>query len=267
MKRSVIFLTMTVMLFASLAFAGVTGKIAGTVTDAETGQPLPGVNIIIEGTTMGAASELSGYYFILNVPPGTYSLKASMMGYKAYSFTEVRVYIDQTTAIDFKLNTEALLGEEVTVVAVRSIVEKDVAASKKNISNDQIATLPVASVGDVMGLQAGITSKLGIRGSGSDQAIFMVDGVVLRDERDNQPISTVPLSAIQEVSVQTGGFNAEYQNVRSGVINVVTKDGGGDRYAGTITYKYRPPAPKISAWHLLVPIFFCFVLFFVLLFS
>lgn len=244
MKRTAIYLILTIVLFANLSFAGVTGKITGTVTDAESGQPLPGVNIIIEGTTMGAATDLKGYYVILNVPPGTYSLKASMMGYKAYVFTEVRVYIDQTTLIDFKLDPEVLVGEEVTVVATRPIVEKDVAASKKNISTERIATLPVSSVGEVMGLQAGITSGLGIRGSGSDQAIFMVDGVVMRDERDNQPISTVPLSAIQEVSVQTGGFNAEYQNVRSGVINVVTKDGGGDRYSGTITYKHRPPAPK-----------------------
>lgn len=244
MKRLVIFILLTTVCFANHALAGVTGKIAGTVTDAETGQPLPGVNIVVEGTTMGAASALNGYYVILNVPPGTYSIRAMMMGYKTYILTNVRVFIDQTTMIDFRMDPEILLGEEVTIVATRPIVEKDVAASKKNISSDRISTLPVSSVGDVMGLQAGITSNLGIRGSGSDQAVFMVDGVVLRDERDNQPLSTVPLSAIQEISVQTGGFNAEYQNVRSGVINVVTREGESNRYAGVMTFKYRPPAPK-----------------------
>jgi len=241
-KVSVVLLVLAIS--ALSAYAGTTGKIAGTVTDAETGEPLMGVNVIIEGTTMGAATDAKGYYVILNVPPGTHSLKATMIGYAAYTVTEVRVYIDQTTTIDLKMRAEVLMGQEVTVVAERPVVEPDVAASKKNISTSQIDALPVAAVTQVIGLEAGITSRLQIRGSGSDQAIFMIDGVVLRDERDNQPITTVPLSAVQEVSVQTGGFSAEYQGVRSGVVNVVTKEGDRDRYAGTVTFRARPPQPK-----------------------
>lgn len=86
-----------------------------------------------------------------------------------------------------------------------------------------------------METQPGITLGLSIRGSGSDQAIFMVDGVILRDERNNQPITQVPLSAVEEILVQSGGFSAEYHNVRSGVVNVVTKEGDPNRYGGTIT--------------------------------
>ena len=244
MKRLSVFLVMTVLLSANLALAGVTGKIAGVVIDAETNLPLPGVNIVVKGTTMGAATDFAGKYVILNVPPGTYTLTATMIGYAAMNKTDVRVFIDQTTTVDFPMKSEVLMGEIVTVVAERPVVEKDVAASKKNISTDQIAALPVTSVNEVMGLQAGITKDLSIRGSGSTQAVFMVDGVVLRDERDSQPMTAVPLSAVQEISVQTGGFNAEYQNVRSGVVNVVTKEGSSDRYSGTITYKYHPPSPK-----------------------
>lgn len=244
MKRLVIFFIAIMAITATAVLAGVTGKIAGSVVDEETNQALPGVNIVIEGTMMGAAAGISGNYVILNVPPGTYTLKATMMGYSAVTVTNVRVYIDQTTTVDFKMKAEVLAGKEVTVVAERPVVEKDVAASKKNISTDQIATLPVTTVNEALGLQAGITSGLGIRGSGADQAMFMVDGVVLRDERDNKPVTAVPLSAVQEVSVQTGGFNAEYQNVRSGVVNVVTKEGSSDRYTATMTMKYRPPAPK-----------------------
>ncbi|MDZ7294052.1 MAG: TonB-dependent receptor [candidate division KSB1 bacterium] len=227
-----------------LVFAGTTGKIAGVVTDAETGQPLPAVNVVIEGTTMGAATALDGHYVILNVPPGVYTLRASMMGYATVTVTDVRVKIDLTTTQDFKLAPQTLLGQEVVVVAERPVVQVDVAASQKNVTASEITALPVTKVTDAIGLQAGVTSGLGIRGSGSDQAIFMVDGVVLRDERDNRPITGVPLSAVREVSVQVGGFSAEYTNVRSGVVNVVTREGDPKGYSGTLTFKIRPPGPK-----------------------
>ncbi|MBC8180778.1 TonB-dependent receptor [candidate division KSB1 bacterium] len=244
MKKITLLLSLILLLLSINLFAGVTGKIVGIVTDANNGEPLAGANILIEGTIMGAAASLDGYYVILNVPPGTYTLKATMMGYTTYSVSEVRVKIDQTTTIDFKMKQEVISGEMVEVTAVRPIVEKDVSASQLNISSQHIEALPVASVTEVVGLQAGVTSSMSIRGSGSDQSIFMVDGIILRDERNNQPITAVPLSAVQEVSVQTGGFSAEYNNVRSGVVNVVTKEGDRERYGGRATIKYHPPTQK-----------------------
>jgi len=238
-------LTVIVAVSANLVLAGTTGKIAGTIVDAATGQPLPAVNVIIEGTTLGAASDLNGYYVILNLPPGTYNLKSSMMGYKDYTYTGVRVKIDLTTNIDFKLEAVTLeADEEVVIVAERPVVETDVAASQLNVTSEQIEVLPATSVEEVVGLQAGVTSGLSIRGSSSNQAIFMVDGIIMRDERNNSPITGVPLSAVQEVSVQTGGFNAEYSNVRSGLINVITREGDKEKFGGSFTYKYRPPEPK-----------------------
>ena len=242
MKR--IFLLIIFLAFPVFVFAGTKGKITGTITDAETGEALPGANVIIEGTTMGAATNLEGYYVILNIPPGTYRLKTSMMGYATYTVTEIRVYIDRTTIIHVKMRPTVLPGEEVVVVAERSVVQKDVAASLRNITSGQIEALPVTSVTEAMETQPGIASGLSIRGSGSNQAIFMVDGVILRDERNNQPMTQVPLSAVEEILVQSGGFNAEYYNVRSGVVNVVTKEGDPNRYGGTITFKMKPPAPK-----------------------
>lgn len=125
-----------------IVFAGVTGKIAGIVTDTKTGNTLPEANVIIEGTTMGSATNLEGYYVILNVPPETYKLKASMMGYATHTVTEVRVYIDLTTIVHVKMKPEVLPGEEVVVVAERPIVQKDVAASLKNITSGQIEHYP-----------------------------------------------------------------------------------------------------------------------------
>jgi hypothetical protein len=234
----------TLMVVCGMAFAGTTGKIAGVITDAETGQPLPGVNVVVEGTTMGAATDVHGRYVILNLPPGTYTIRASMIGYAPVTVTDVQVRIDLTTTLDFQLTPQTILGQEVVVVAQRPVVQPDVAASQKNVTGREITALPVTRLTEAIGLQAGVTSDLGIRGSGSDQAIFMVDGVVLRDERDSRPITGVPLSAVREVSVQVGGFSAEYTNVRSGVVNVVTREGDPRQFNGTVTFKIRPPGPK-----------------------
>ena len=244
MRITIAFAILALLGAAYLAWAGTTGKIAGTVTDADTGEPLPGVNIFVEGTTLGAASDLNGNYTILNIRPGTYDLSASMMGYGKVTVTSVRVNIDQTTTIDFPLKAGVLLGEEITVVAERPLVEPDVAASKQIITASQFERLPVVNITDIVGYQAGVTSDLSIRGGRSDQAIFVVDGTVLRDERTNKPMTALPLSAVQELSIQTGGFSAEYNDVRSGVVNLVTKEGSPQNYSGTITARYSPAAAK-----------------------
>jgi len=256
MKKSKLFLILLVLfLISSRVFAGTTGKIAGKIVDATTGEALVGANVIItsiwmEGIEidlpdkMGAATDIDGYFVILNIPPGVYTVKVSMIGYEAKIVNDVRVEIDRTTTLNLKLQETAIQGKEVIVVAKREIIKKDVGASQRSLNADEIKDMPVSDVGDVVGLQAGITSGLSIRGSGSDQTLFMVDGISLRDERTNQPITLVPMSAIQAVSVQTGGFNAEYNNVRSGVVNVVTREGSENRYTFNLTYRNSQPAKK-----------------------
>jgi len=228
-------------------YAGVVGKIAGTVTDGETAQPLPGVNVVIEGTSLGAATDINGNYVILNVPPGTYRMKFSMMGYAEVRVQNVRVSIDITTSIDAQLRQQVLVGEEVVVVAERPLVIKDISNSQMNIMAETIESLPVQNVQQVLTLQAGIEKDregIRVRGGGPNQTVFMLDGLSLNDERSNIPYSTLSLSAIQEIQIQTGGFNAEYGNLRSGLINVVTKDGKTNRYSATLTTRYSPAAKK-----------------------
>ncbi len=249
MKRLPLLVGFLLYTFCAVSgYPGTTGKIAGTVTDAETGEPLPGVNVFLEGTNFGAATNSAGYYVILNVPPGTYTLKAKMIGYANVTVENVRVNIDLTTTIDLKLKAVVLAGEEVTVVAQRPVVEKDVSASQINIEARQIENIPVKNINEVISLQAGILpagpNGVIIRGGGPDQIAFIVDGFTLRDERTNLPFSTIALSAVKDVQVQTGGFSAEYGNIRSGVVNVVTREGRRDRYSGTITVRYSPPAAK-----------------------
>ncbi len=244
MKSIASIFTLFIFLFSSI-LAGTTGKLSGNVADSRTGEPLVGVNIVIVGTQMGAITDIHGDYAIISVVPGTYTVRASIIGYAPMSQTQVRIDIDQTTAINFKLQEEAIQRDEVIVVAERPVVQQDVASTRANISVKEIESLPVASVNAVVGLQAGIQSGLVIRGTNNaDQTAFMVDGLTLRDERTNLPYTGISLSSIQDIQVQTGGFNAEYGNIRSGVVNVVTKEGTNDKYTFSGTLRYSPPAAK-----------------------
>lgn len=243
MKKQLLLTSILIFSLSTMLFPGTTGKIAGVITDSQSGDPLVGVNVVIEGTTLGAATDIDGYYVILNVPPGTYTVTASFIGYFDYTVTDARVNIDQTTTLGFEMKSTVITGQAITVEAERPVIQKDVSASTANIESSQIDALPVQSVTDVVGLQAGIQG-LNIRGGDQYQIGFMVDGITLRDERDNRPIAGVSLSAVQDIQVQTGGFNAEYGNIRSGVITVVTKDGDPYRYDATIDYEYSSPGKK-----------------------
>jgi outer membrane receptor protein involved in Fe transport len=228
----------------AIAFAGVTGKIMGTITDEKTGEALPGANIMIEGTSIGAATNAEGFYVIMNVAPGTYNVIARYIGYETVTMKDVEVKIDLTKRLDYKMQADVIGLEGVVVEAEQKVVEVDVTGSMANISKDEIEALPATTIGEVVALKVGVTSAYGIRGSGSDEVSFMVDGVIQRDARTNEPTSVVPLSAVQALSVQTGGMGAEYNNVRSGVVNVVMRDGDPDKYEFVINLKGSPPASK-----------------------
>lgn len=247
MRKIPVLVLVTLFLLSMPTMAGVTGKIAGKITDADTGEPLAGVNILVEGTRLGAASDLKGNYVILNLPPGTFTLKTSMIGYTPMTMKNVVVKIDLTSTIDFTLKSQVLDMNEVVVVAERPIVDKDVSASEVHLDAQTMANLPVQTVAEVLTLQAGIqetSSGLVIRGGAVNQIGVIVDGITTNDERSNNPVTMISMSAVREVKVQTGGYNAEYGNIRSGIINVVTEDGDKVRYSGTLSGLYRPPAAK-----------------------
>ncbi len=233
-----------VLMVTVAGFAQTTGKIAGVVTDASTGEKLVGVTIVVQGTTLGAATDLNGYYAILNLTPGTYTLKASMVGYAPTTIENVRVAIDQTTTIDLKMSESAITTHEVTIVAQRPVIQKDVSASTMNISPAQVASIPTVTVTGAVLLQAGIQSNasgLVIRGGGSDQTAFMVDGFTLRDARNNYAYTDISMTSVKDIQIQSGGFNAEYGDIRSGVVNVTTNSGSTNHYTIKFLGQIAPP--------------------------
>jgi len=248
MKKKLIFSLMltciALFVYQGVTLAGITGKIAGIITDAATGEPLPAVNIVIEGTTLGGATDNEGHYFIINIPPGTYTLQASMVGYTVESKTGVIVNVDHTTPVDFDMRVTAIAGEEVTVTAEREIVPMDISASHIVADAEQIVEVPmVTDIAQYIHLQAGIEGDY-VRGGGLDQTQFMMDGLSVVDNRANKPMMMVNLSSVKELNIIKGGFNAEYGNVRSGLINVVTREGSPSIYHGSFDFRISPPHLK-----------------------
>ncbi|MFH0992477.1 MAG: TonB-dependent receptor [bacterium] len=240
--KSVYFFLVIMLCSVSILLAQ-TGKITGKVTDARTGEALIGANVMLEGTTLGAVTNLEGYYVILSVPPGSYRLRSSIVGYTPSTISDLRVSINQTTSTDFKLFEQSVTTQEVVITATRPIVDKDVAASRANITARDVQNLPIVQVASVIGLQAGV-SGLSVRGGATNQTAFVLDGITLRDERDNTPYTSVSLLAVEDIQIQTGGFSAEYGNIRSGLINVVTKEGSIKRYNVGAVIRYSPATKK-----------------------
>lgn len=217
-------------------FAGTTGKIVGSIKDADSQQPLPGVNVIIEGTTLGAATDLDGNYVIVNIPPGVYNLKTTMMGYQPVVIENVRVRVDLTTTINSKLSPTILEAEEaVTIVAERPLVQMDMTYSLSSVGADEIESLPVQSVNDVLELQAGIVESDGlhIRGGRSGEIAYWVDGVSTTEVFSGGMGVHVENSAVEELQVVSGTYNAEYGQAMSGIVNIITKE-GSNQYKGEI---------------------------------
>ncbi|MCC6551320.1 MAG: TonB-dependent receptor, partial [Ignavibacteriaceae bacterium] len=212
------------------------GKVSGRVTDKVTNEALPFVNVIIVGTTQGAATDLDGYYNILNVAPGTYTIKASAIGYNPSSVSEVRVSIDLTSRIDFVLSETSLtLKEEVIVVATKPLVTKDLTSSTAIVGADDIAALPVTEFQEVLGLKAGVVGN-SVRGGRSGEVVYAIDGVPVTDVYDGGTVVDVNANSIQELQFVSGAFNAEYGKALSGYVNIATKDGKNTFEGNFTTY-------------------------------
>ena len=136
-NKLLLFIIMSVFI-SQIAFAQTTGKIAGIVTDKETGDPLPGANIVFESTVRGAAADKDGNFFIINISPGVYDLKASMMGYASLTVQDVRVHVNSTTNLSFELMSEVISGQAVIVTAEAIAIKKDQTSSVRTVSTEEL---------------------------------------------------------------------------------------------------------------------------------
>lgn len=214
-------------------YAGTTGKIAGRATDAATGEPMIGCNIIVQDIGLGAASDIDGNYYIINVPPGIYDIKAVMIGYSTVNLTGVEVASDFTTQANFELPTEVLKGQEVTVVAVKPLINRDLTASTSVVSSADFEALPVTEISEALELQAGFVDGH-LRGGRSGEVSYWIDGVPMTDVYDGGTVVDVNKNAVEEMQLISGAFNAEYGQAMSGIVNIITKD-GSNKFGGSFT--------------------------------
>lgn len=228
-------LVLFIYLVPGSVLAQTTGKIAGTITDIQ-GEPLIGVNVFIEGTQTGSSSDIDGNYFILNVRPGTYSIIVSYIGFKTIRLTDVQVQVDRTTTLDFVMEEQTIEGEEIVVVAQQKLITKDQTSASAKVSGDEILNLPVQSFVEAVSVQAGVNEGQGgslhIRGGRSSEIKYYVDGVAVSNPFSNALAVPVENTAVQEVEVISGTYNAEYGQANSGIVNIVTRD-GSNKFEGT----------------------------------
>ncbi len=224
------------ILIPALVFGGTTGKLTGTILDAETSEPLIGANIILQGTNLGAATNINGYYTLLNIPPGVYSAKISSIGYKTVIVENIKIVVDRTTNLSYELSSTSFEIDEVVVTARTPLVQPDLTSSISVMTRDEIEELPVASFTELLSLQAGVVgsgSNLHVRGGRSNEVAYMVDGMYVTDPLLGGLATQIGNDAIQEMSLLSGTFNAEYGNALSGVVNIVTREGSDD-YSGKL---------------------------------
>ena len=237
MRKILLFVNFLSIIALNITFAGTTGKLAGKVVDKKSNEAIPFANIVIQGTSLGAATDVNGNYVILNIAPGRYSVKAQSVGYQPEIREGVAVSIDLTTKLDFSLGESSIELKAIVVQGNQDVLKKDVTSSQSSITSEQISTLPVAEFDDILRLQSGVTSDAGggfhIRGGRSTEITYQVNGISITDPYDNSRGIDIDNSSIQELQVISGTFNAEYGNAMSGVVNTVTKEGGRD-YHGTI---------------------------------
>ncbi len=237
MKRIFIFL----LLVQSVFYAQNTGNIKGEVLDANTREPLPGVNIIIEGTYYGAASDFDGNYSIEKITSGVYTVKATLIGFKQILFTGIEVQENKSTLLNIDMEETVLtMDQDVIVVGKKPLVDAEETQSVKSISREDIEVAVIENVKDLVSQQAGVIQSdnaIHIRGGRAYESAFLLDGVSVQDPLAGTGFGLqLSANAIEEVEVITGGFNAEYGQATSGIINVKTRE-GGQRYSGSLSYK------------------------------
>jgi len=235
-----LFLIILFIVYSPLLLAQTRSRVSGLVRDAKTGAPLLGVNVIIEGTDLGAATDLNGRYIIINVPIGTYRVRASMIGYEALIMEDVMVSADRVTKLDFDLYQTVIEGRAVVVTATEHVLHKEVSNTQLVVSDVQLQDAAgIREINAFLAKLPGVSEQNGyltIRGGSADQTGMMVNGLSYVNAAVGNAETSIPMSAVEQVSLLSGGYNAEYGNFRSGLINVATKTGSKDGYHGTFTY-------------------------------
>ncbi len=215
-------------LIPSLLFGAAKGKILGKVVDEDSGELLFGANIVLLKVSVngvmqpvsnshGAAADLNGEFVMLNISPGTYTVKVSYIGYASKIIEGIKVSINRTSNLNVELKSTTMETEEVVVVAKKEVIKKDKTSTAKTFSAEDISSFNLESIESVVELTTGVVEGH-FRGGRSEEVSYLVDGV--------QSGIQLNVDAVQEIEVISGTFNAEYGKAMSGIVNTAPKEGG-----------------------------------------
>ncbi len=244
-------LALLLIITASIVYAGNTGKLQGIVTDKITGEGLIGVNIIISGTTLGASSDETGFYYINRILPGTYKVSFSMIGYQGVVYEEIKIISDVTTELNIEMSAASIEMESIYVIAERPVVQRDRTATKITIDGSTISDeLRAQDINEVLELQAGITvgtdGAFHVRGGRTGGTVYQVDGISLTNPFTRTVAGEMEVENVQELQALLGTFDAEYGNASDAVIKVNTKDGGDEL---KVKFNFESPMLNSSPYH------------------
>lgn len=237
MRRVLICINIAMLL--TFVVAQERGSLSGSVTDAKTGDPLPGVIVKIKGTYYGINTDIDGKYMIKGISPGEYTVEVSLIGYTKLEYTGIKIG-DGVTELNVKLNESVVtLDQEVIIIGEKPLFDIEQSSSAHLVTSDQIRTAPVLGVTDIVSKQVGVTQTsegLYIRGGRSYETAYFVDGVSAKDPLAGTGFGVeVSTKSMKEIEVTTGGIGAEY-GATAGVVSVTTQTGSDDINA-YISYK------------------------------
>ncbi|MCZ6521851.1 MAG: TonB-dependent receptor, partial [Bacteroidetes bacterium] len=217
-----------ILFLPGIVLAGTTGKLKGKVTDQQTGEPLIGANVLVIGTSFGAATDVNGDYTIGNLEPGFYEIKFSYIGYQTKTITNLRINQELTTELNLELDPEGVEVGEVVIVAQRPLINKYNTNANRIMTSEDIEALPVRGIGEILALTPGVILKdntIFIRGGRQDEVGYYLEGTSVTDPMVGGARVTLVQDALEELTVQSGGYTAEFGNANSGIIRTQIKTG------------------------------------------
>lgn len=265
------------------------GKLAGVVTDAENEESLPGVNVILQGTQQGSATDPDGSYTIIGVTPGVYDVRFSLVGYGTKVIEEVRIRSNRTRQLNIELAPEAVQAGEVVVEATDPVVQEDQTVSRTSFTGEEVEQLPATNLEDVLGTSAKSYDGF-VRGSRRFSTKTVLEGINISNEFNqtnslggnsntantrlgygstvrNDDVGGVnslfSLSAgpLSEASISTGATPASSPSGSGGVISAALQEGRGE-WSGSASVRLTPsvnrpgpdslsfyPDDQVEAWN------------------
>lgn len=224
-------------------WSGTSGKVAGAITDAATGEPLPGATIKVVGTQIATEADADGEFYIINLPVGTHTVSVSRMGYETVILQDIRVLMDLTTPLEMALKKTPIdLNKTVTVMAQRPLIQRDKTSSGSIVTRDEISYMAgsrnvMGVISTMAGTVMGSDGGLHVRGGRRGTVNYFFDGFSIQDPfTGDMGIRIVP-DALEELSLTSGGLAPEYGDALSGVVNAITREGGQDFHGRIKTYE------------------------------